>query len=53
MNIRYQDLDRIIVGLERGRELRVSKGKVGYVKGMMARSRHKRLCPPVFPLKSE
>ncbi len=53
MNIRYPDLDRIIEGLERGRKPRASRDKVGYVKGMMARSRHKRLCPPVFRLKSE
>ena len=53
MNIRYQDLDRVIDGLERGKEPGVCGDKVGYVKRMMARSRHKRLCPPVFRLKSE
>jgi NAD+ synthase len=53
MNIQYQDLDRIIEGLERGKEPRASREKVGYVKKMMARSRHKRLSPPVFRLKPE
>lgn len=53
MNIRYQDLDRIIEGLERGKEPRASGEKVGLVKEMMSRSRHKRLPPPIFRLKPE
>jgi NAD+ synthase len=53
MNIRYQDLDRIIEGLERGKEPRVGGEKVGLVKEGMARSRHKRLPPPIFRLKPE
>jgi NAD+ synthase len=53
MNIRYQDLDRIIEGLKRGKESRAYGGKVGFVKERMARSRHKRLPPPIFRLKLE
>jgi len=53
MNIRYLDLDRIIEGLERGKKPKASGKKMGYVKEMMARSRHKRQCPPVFRLKPE
>jgi NAD+ synthase len=52
MKILYQDLDRIIVSLERGKEARVSKAMVGYVKRMMARTRHKRITPPIFRLES-
>jgi len=52
MNIRYQDLDKIILSLEKREENKASKARVSYVKGMMARSRHKRIAPPIFHLKS-
>jgi NAD+ synthase len=52
MNIRYQDLDRIIASLEKGVEPKASKARISYVKGTMARSRHKRISPPIFHLKS-
>ncbi|NWF57136.1 MAG: NAD+ synthase [Syntrophaceae bacterium] len=51
MAIRYRDLDRIIESLEDSREPRISRGKVEYVKGKMAKSRHKRSLPPIFRLK--
>jgi NAD+ synthase len=52
MNIRYEDLDKIIVSLEKGKEVKLPKAQKSYVKGMMARSRHKRNMPPIFHLKS-
>jgi NAD+ synthase len=52
MNIRYEDLDQIITCLERGEETNFPQRQLSYVKGMMARSRHKRSLPPVFRLKS-
>jgi NAD+ synthase len=52
MNIRYDDLDRIIVSLEKRKEAKFSKAQLSYVKGMVARSRHKRSTPPIFHLKS-
>jgi len=51
MKIRYRDLDRILEGLEKGIGPRVSEAKVGYVKRMIGRSRHKRALPPVFRAK--
>jgi NAD+ synthase len=52
MEIRYRDLDRIIQSMEDNKAPRVSQGKVNYVKGRMAKSRHKRSIPPIFRLKS-
>jgi NAD+ synthase len=52
MNIRYADLDKIIISLERRREVRLPKTQRSYVKGMIARSRHKRSTPPIFHIKS-
>jgi NAD+ synthase len=52
MNIRYEDLDKIINSLEKKKESKLSRAQVGYVKGMIARSRHKRDTPPVFHLLS-
>jgi NAD+ synthase len=52
MNIRYEDLDRILIAFEKREEAKFSKTQVGYVKGMIARSRHKRSLPPIFHLKS-
>ncbi len=52
MNIRYQDLDKILTALEKREEAKVSRVQVSYVKGMVARSRHKRISPPIFHLKS-
>jgi len=52
MEIRYRDLDRIIEAMEDKKEPKVSRGKVNYVKGTMAQSRHKRSVPPIFRLKS-
>jgi NAD+ synthase len=52
MKIRYEDLDKIIVSLEKRKEAKLSKAQLTYVKGMMARSRHKRSTPPIFHLKS-
>jgi NH3-dependent NAD+ synthetase len=52
MNIRYEDLDKIIISLEKGKEAKFPKAQKSYVKGMMARSRHKRSLPPTFHLKS-
>lgn len=52
LNIRYRDLDRIIASIEKREETRISKARVSYVKGMMARSRHKRIAAPIFHLKS-
>jgi len=52
MNIRYEDLDNIIVSLEQGEVTELPKALISYVKGMIARSRHKRSTPPIFHLKS-
>lgn len=52
MNIRYEDLDNIIVSLEQGEVTKLPKALMSYVKGMIARSRHKRSTPPIFHLKS-
>ncbi len=52
MNIRYEDLDKIIVSLEKRKEAKFPKAQLSYVKGMVARSRHKRSTPPIFHLKS-
>ncbi len=52
MNIRYEDLDNIIVSLEQGEVTELPKALMSYVKGMIARSRHKRSTPPIFHLKS-
>jgi NAD+ synthase len=52
MNIRYEDLDNIIVSLEQGEVTELPKVLMSYVKGMIARSRHKRSTPPIFHLKS-
>ena len=52
MNIRYEDLDKIIISLERRKEAKLPKTQMSYVKGMIARSRHKRSTPPIFHLKS-
>jgi len=52
MKIRYEDLDKIIVSLEKRKEAKLPKAQLTYVKGMMARSRHKRSTPPIFHLKS-
>ena len=52
MNIRYEDLDRIIVSLEKRAEPKASKARISYVKGTMAWSRLKRISSPVFHLKS-
>lgn len=52
MNIRYEDLDNIIVSLEQGGVTELPKALMSYVKGMIARSRHKRSTPPIFHLKS-
>jgi len=52
MNIRYAELDKIINSLEKKKETKLSRAQVGYVKGMIARSRHKRGVPPVFHLLS-
>jgi NAD+ synthase len=52
LNIRYRDLDRIIISLEKGEEPRASRSRLAYVKEKMARSRHKRAAPPVFPFKT-
>jgi NAD+ synthase len=52
MNIRYEDLDKIIISLERRKEPKLPKTQMSYVKGMIARSRHKRSTPPIFHLKS-
>ena len=51
LNIRYRDLDRILVCLENGNEPRVSRARLGNVKERMARSKHKRSAPPVFRVK--
>jgi len=52
MKIRYDDLDRIILSLENGKEEDLPQDRVNYVKGMIARSKHKRAVPPVFRIKS-
>ena len=52
LNIRYEELDKIINSLEKKKESKVSRAQVSYVKGMIARSRHKRGTPPVFHLHS-
>jgi NAD+ synthase len=52
MNIRYADLDKIIISLERRKEAKLPRTQMSYVKGMIARSRHKRSTPPIFHLKS-
>ena len=52
MNFRYEDLDNIIVSLEQGEVTKLPKALMSYVKGMIARSRHKRSTPPIFHLKS-
>jgi NAD+ synthase len=52
LNIRYEDLDEIILCLEKRGEMKASRARVSYVKGMMARGNHKRIPPPIFHLKS-
>ncbi len=52
MKIRYKDLDKIITALEEGKEPKANKSQVSYVKGMIARSKHKRCPPPIFHLES-
>jgi NAD+ synthase len=52
MNIRYEDLDKIIIALEKREEAKLPKTQKSYVKGMIARSRHKRNPPSIFHLKS-
>ncbi|MDI6756236.1 MAG: NAD+ synthase [Thermodesulfobacteriota bacterium] len=52
MNIRYEDLDNIIVSLENREEAKLPKAQLSYVKGMIGRARHKRNTPPIFHLKS-
>ena len=52
MNIRYEELDKIITALEKGEESNFPRRQISYVKGMMARSRHKCSPPPIFRLKS-
>jgi NAD+ synthase len=52
MNIRYGDLDKIIISLEKRKEPKLPKNQLSYVKGMIARSRHKRNGPPIFHVKS-
>jgi NAD+ synthase len=52
MKIRYKDLDKIIDSLEKRKNAKLSQAQISYVKGMMARSRHKRSTPPIFHLKS-
>jgi NAD+ synthase len=50
MHIRYEDLDKIINCFEKKKEAQGRKAQVSYVKGMIARSRHKRNSPPLFQL---
>jgi NAD+ synthase len=52
MNIRYEELDKIIISLEKREESKLQRTQLSYVKGMIARSRHKRNIPPIFHLKS-
>ena len=52
MNIRYKDLDEIIISLEKREEAQLPRAQISYVKGMITRSRHKRSAPPIFHLKS-
>lgn len=52
MNIRYEDLDKIIVSLEKRKKIKLPRTQISYVKGMMSRSRHKQSAPPIFHLKS-
>lgn len=52
MKIRYKDLDKIIDSLEKRKNTKLPRTQLSYVKGMMARSRHKRSTPPIFHLKS-
>jgi NAD+ synthase len=52
MNIRYEELDQIIISLENKAVAKVPKAQASYVKGTIARSTHKRLVPPVFRKKS-
>jgi NAD+ synthase len=52
MNIRYKDLDKILLALEKREEAKLPRTQISYVKGMIARSRHKRSTPPIFHLKS-
>ncbi len=53
MNIRYKDLDEIINCFDKKKEVRRCKAQVSYVKGMIARSGHKRNLPPIFRLDHE
>lgn len=52
MNIRYEELDKIIISLEKSEVPKLQRTQLSYVKGMIARSRHKRNIPPIFHLKS-
>ena len=52
MNIRYEELDKIITALEKGEASSFPQRQISYVKGMMGRSRHKYNLPPIFHLKS-
>jgi len=53
MNIRYKELDKILISLEKRKPTKFSKAQISYIKGMVAKTRHKRIIPPIFHLKSE
>jgi len=48
MGITYRDLDRILAALEAGDVSGLDPAQVAKVRGMMARSEHKRRLPPIF-----
>ena len=53
INIRYEDLDKIIISLEKRKKPKLPRSQVSDVRGMIARSRHKRSTPPIFHLRSD
>jgi len=50
MGITYRELDRILVAIERGDTAGIDPATLDKVRGMVARSAHKRALPPVFRL---
>jgi NAD+ synthase len=56
IGLRYEDLDRILVGLDNGideesilKEVEVPRASIAYVRKLMELSEHMRRLPPVFP----
>ncbi len=53
MGITYRELDRVLVAIDCGDASGVEPAALDKVQGMIARSAHKRLMPPICPLDEE